>query len=98
MEHYPSEEFEGAVHQWAQSLTIAIANASSEARYENQSLRGTVNSDDEVDVGSRSADRGSMELAIEVERAYSQAKRRNLYLQGLVCEACEALDRVPQRS
>ena len=98
MEHYLSEEFEGAVHQRAQNLTTAVGDASSEAGYED---RDFVNSDDEAGMGSRSADRGSMELAIEVvttERTYSQVKRRNLRLQGLVCEACEVVDRAPQCS
>lgn len=60
-----------------------------------------MNLGDEVGVGSQSADRGPMELAMEVvtaERACSQAKRRNRYLQGLVYEAFEALDRVPRCS
>jgi hypothetical protein len=77
-------------------VATAVDDASSEARYEDRGLRGFVNSGDE-----ESADRGSMELAMEVvtaERACSQAKRRNRYLQGLVCEASEALDRVLQCS
>lgn len=56
---------------------------------------------DEVGVGFQSADRGSVELAMEgvtAGRACSQAKRRRRYLQGLVCEASEAWDRVPQCS
>ena len=56
-----------------------------------------MNLGDEVGVGSPSADRGSMELAVEVvtaERACSQAKGRDRYAQGLVY-AAEALDRVP---
>lgn len=60
-----------------------------------------MNLDEEVGLSSQSADRGSMELAMEVvtaKRACSQAKRRNLCLQGLVCEASVALDRVPQCS
>ena len=82
-------------------MATAVDDASSEARYEDQGLRGFVKLSDEVDVGSQSADRGSMELAMEVltaERTYSRAKRRDRYLKGLVCEASEALERIPQRS
>ena len=82
-------------------MATAVGDAFSEARCEDRDLRGFVNLGDEVGVGSQSADRGSMELAMEVvtaERACSQAKRRDLYLQGLVCEASEVLDRVPQYS
>ena len=82
-------------------MATAVGDASSEARDEYRGLRGFVNVSDEVDVGSQSADRGSMELAMEVvtaERACSQANRRNRYLRGLVCEVSEALDRVPQCS
>lgn len=82
-------------------MAIAVGDAFSEARYEDRGLRGFVKLGDEVGVGSQSADRGSMELAMEevtAERACSQAKRRNLYLQGLVYEASEALDRVTQCS
>lgn len=60
-----------------------------------------MNFGDEVGVSSQSTDRGSVELAIEVvtaERACSQAKHRNRYLQELVCKASEALDRVSQFS
>lgn len=60
-----------------------------------------VNLGDEMDVSCQSAERGSMELAMEVktaERACSQAKRRNIYLQELVYEASEDLDGVSQCS
>lgn len=80
-------------------MATVMGDVSSEARYEYRGLRGFVNLGDEV--GMCSHDRGSMELAMEVvtaERACLQAKHRNRYLQGLVCEASEALDRVPQCS
>lgn len=82
-------------------MATAVGDAFSEARYEDRGLQGFANLGDEVGVGSQSADRGSMELAMEVmtaECGCSQAKGRNLYLEGLVCEASEALDRVPQCS
>jgi hypothetical protein len=84
-EHCPSEGLEGAGRRWAQSEATAVGDASSEACYEGRGLRGLVNVGDEV--GSPSAERGSMELAMEVmtaERACSQAKRRNRDLQGRV--------------
>lgn len=79
-------------------MATAVGNAFSKARYEDRGLRGFVSLGDVVGVGSQSADRGSMGLVMEVvtaERACSQAKRRNLYLQGLVYKAFEGLDRVP---
>lgn len=82
-------------------MATAVGDAFSEARCGDRGLRDLVNLGDEVGVGPQSADRGSMELGMEVvtaERACSQAKRRNLYLQGLVYEASEVLDRVPQCS
>lgn len=80
-------------------MATAIDDAPSEARYEYRGFRGFVNLGDEVGVGSH--DSGSMELEMEVvtaERACSQAKHRNHYLQRLVCETSEALDRVSQCS
>ena len=79
-------------------MVTAVGDASSEARYEDQGLRGFVNLGDEVSVGSQSAGRRSMGFAmvVTVERACSRAKRPNLNLQELVCEAFEALDGVPQ--
>ena len=82
-------------------MASVVGDASWEVRYEDLDLHSFVNSGDGVDVGSQSADRGSMESAMEVvtaKRACSQAKRRNLHLQGLVYEASEALDRVAQCS
>lgn len=73
-EYCSSEGLEGAGRRWAQSEAIAVDDASSEARSEDQDPQGVVQSDNEVGVGSRSADRGSMELAMEVvaaERACS---------------------------
>lgn len=78
----------------------AAGDASSEARHEDQGLRGFVNLGHEVGMSSQGADRGSMVVVIEVmtaERTCSLA-RRNRYLKGLVCEAAEALDRVLQCS
>ena len=72
-------------------MAIALGDAFSEARCEDRGLRGFVNLGDEMGVRCQSAERGSMELAME-------AKRRNLHLQGLVCEASEALDGVFQCS
>ena len=81
-------------------MATAVGDASAEARYEYRGLRRFVNFGNEVGVGSQSTDLGSMELAMEVtaELACSQAKRRNQYLQELVCTASEALDRATQCS
>ncbi len=60
-------------------MATAVGDAFSEARYEDRGLQGFANLGDEVGVGSQSADRGSMELAMEVmtaERGCSQAKAR----------------------
>jgi hypothetical protein len=78
-------------------VATAVGDASSKARYEYRGLQDFVSLGDEMGVGSQNANRGLMELAMEVmiaERACSQAKCWNRYLQGLVYEASEALDRV----
>lgn len=72
-------------------MAIALGDAFSEARCEDRGPRGFATLNDEMDVGCQSAERGSTELAME-------ALRRNLHLQGLVCEASEVWDGVFQCS
>lgn len=82
-------------------MATAVGDSFPEMHCEDRGSRGFVDLGDEAGVSSQSADNGWMELAMEVataERACSQAKRRYLYLQGLICEASEVLDRGPQCS